>query len=228
MTETKGIRGRKYRLESVGRGRGALTGKERRKMMHLMVTDDGDGSRSMLLRRELAATGQRVEAVRSPSAVPETGDGAAVLVAWLRGRDPAVQVAKIRAGWQRPIIAIVPGFESAFLTTVDLYGAGIDDCLLEPLDATRLLAAAHWLADLPSAAADLPPVTGTLLPIEQRILVELVRHPGQPMTCQQLADLIWGTGHHDGEAVLRVFVHLVGRKLAEPDRLVTRPWVQYR
>jgi two-component system KDP operon response regulator KdpE len=198
---------------------------------HIVVADDHDGRYSSVLHAQLVKAGYQV--TMAPSLAAAARPDAALVVAWLTGPDPAAQVAKVRSDLRPPMIVIIPDGETAFLTVIELYEAGVDDCMTEPMDIGHLTAGVNRLLDGPRAttaieAHQAPAVVTPLLPIERRILAGLIGHATQPVTRRQLADQVWGPHRTDQDGILRVYLHLIGRKLAEPDRLVTHPRVQFR
>jgi two-component system, OmpR family, KDP operon response regulator KdpE len=71
-----------------------------------------------------------------------------------------------------------------------------------------------------------------LTPIEYKLLVALIRHPGKVLTHQQLLRQVWGPAYTDEAHYLRVYMGQLRHKLeanpARPRYLLTEPGVGYR
>ena len=71
-----------------------------------------------------------------------------------------------------------------------------------------------------------------LIPLEYKLLAELVKHQGKVVTHRQLLKNVWGPTFVDQNVYLRVFVLNLRRKLeddpARPSFLITEPGVGYR
>jgi two-component system KDP operon response regulator KdpE len=71
-----------------------------------------------------------------------------------------------------------------------------------------------------------------LTPIEYRLLTTLVKHAGKVLTHRFLLNEVWGPGHADETAYLRVFMAGLRRKIeidsAQPRYLLTEQGVGYR
>jgi DNA-binding response OmpR family regulator len=194
----------------------------------IIAIDHTDSPASDMLLRELAQDGFTVKPARSLAEAAHTAPTGAVVVAWLTEPGTTTVVANLRRTSRVPLVTVIPEGEVSFLTTIDLYEAGAEDCLIGPVTAARLASSINMLVSQRSRSADLPRHSRPLLPIEERILTHLTGNGGHPVTLAQLTDQVWGPQRADQHAILRVFLHLVGRKLAEPDRLVTHPHIRLR
>jgi len=119
--------------------------------------------------------------------------------------------------------------------------AGADDYVGKPFGRQELLARLHALlrrTDRSSGEEDEPPAyVDTLLtvdfrqkevrlagerveltPQEHRLLEAFVRHPGQLLSHEQLADLAWGAERAATHAQVRLYVGYLRRKLGFPAR----------
>jgi len=71
-----------------------------------------------------------------------------------------------------------------------------------------------------------------LTPIEYKLLTTLARHAGLVMTHRQLLREVWGPGHAEDSAYLRMFVRQLRQKLeanpTRPEHLLTETGVGYR
>lgn len=71
-----------------------------------------------------------------------------------------------------------------------------------------------------------------LSPTEFSLLVALVEHAGYPMTCQQILDQVWGSGHPDRVASVHVYISRLRRKIEPnpfaPRYVITEPGLGYR
>ncbi|MEU4726297.1 winged helix-turn-helix domain-containing protein [Nonomuraea dietziae] len=124
------------------------------------------------------------------------------------------QVAELRANTGASVIVLIEG--GNFLDRLETYEAGADDCLSEPVRADRLLDVigplTGWRGRLDAeAAGDAGP---GYLPIERRILAALMDQAGRSVTVQQLIVEVWGPGRSDEEAVARLYLGSLRRKLA--------------
>ncbi|MEV4065609.1 winged helix-turn-helix domain-containing protein [Nonomuraea dietziae] len=142
----------------------------------------------------------------------------------------AAQIAKLRAATGASVIVLIEA--GNFLDRLEAYEAGADDCLSEPVRADRLVDAigplAGWWGRPDAEEADdvgagwwgrpgaeeADDVGAGCLPIERRILAALVDQAGRPVTVQQLIVEVWGPGRSDEEAVARLYLGSLRRKLA--------------
>jgi two-component system KDP operon response regulator KdpE len=71
-----------------------------------------------------------------------------------------------------------------------------------------------------------------LTPLEYRLLATLARHHGLVMTHSQLLREVWGPGHEQDSAYLRIFIRQLRKKLeanpVQPRHLLTEVGVGYR
>jgi two-component system KDP operon response regulator KdpE len=71
-----------------------------------------------------------------------------------------------------------------------------------------------------------------LSPIEFDLLAYLMRHPGVPIEHSKLLQAIWGPEYGSELEYLRSYVRLLRRKIeanpAQPEYILTEPWVGYR
>ena len=71
-----------------------------------------------------------------------------------------------------------------------------------------------------------------LTPREYDLLKVLVQHAGRVLTHRQLLSRVWGPEYGDEVEYLRVFINQLRKKIerdpANPQHLLTEPWVGYR
>ncbi len=71
----------------------------------------------------------------------------------------------------------------------------------------------------------------SLTPTEYRLLVELVRHPGQIMVPDVLLERVWGIDYEGGTLLLRQTIHRLRLKIErdheKPEYIQTRPGIGY-
>ena len=130
--------------------------------------------------------------------------------------------------------------------------AGADDYLAKPFGVAELLARVRALLRRGAGAETEEPevrfgqvladrarrqvsVNGApvhLTPIEYRLLMCFLRHPGRVLTHRQLLREVWGPGHGDSGHTLRVYVgrlrHLLEQDPTQPRHLLTETGVGYR
>ncbi|GAA2691563.1 winged helix-turn-helix domain-containing protein [Nonomuraea recticatena] len=166
----------------------------------------------------LAERGHTVETKRAVcgEARPASGRRQAAVAVLSAGEagPTAAQIAKLRAATGASVIVLIEA--GSFLDRLEAYEAGADDCLSEPVRADRLVDAIGPLAgwcDRPDAEEP-DDVGAGCLPVERRILAALVGQAGRPVTVQQLIVEVWGPGRSDEEAVARLYLGSLRRKLA--------------
>ena len=158
---------------------------------------------------------------------------------------------RIRRESRVPILMLT--VRGGLLDKVRALDIGADDYLTKPFDHLELFARLRALvrrsADVPALPAPdfrsgeltvdfaanevrLRDEVLPLSPIEQLLLVELVRHAGTTLPHQRLLDRVWGTEYPRDIRYLKVFVNRLRRKLgddAERPRYIQTVWgIGYR
>lgn len=165
------------------------------------------------------------------------GDGLEFIQAWRGWSDAPLLVLSARS------------LEADKVTALD---AGADDYLAKPFGVAELLARVRALlrrgvgaeaeeplvrfgrvlADRARRQVFVDEAPIHLTPIEYRLLMCFLSHPGRVLTQRQLLREVWGPGHGDSGHVLRVYVgrlrHLLECDPAQPRHLLTETGVGYR
>lgn len=161
-------------------------------------------------------------------------------------------IQQVREWSTLPIIILsARGQESDKIVALD---AGADDYIQKPFGVGELVArvrvALRHAANRVQPGGDAPIVAGSiaidllrrtvtragdvvhLTPIEYKLLTTLARHCGLVMTHRQLLRDVWGPGHAEDSAYLRMFVRQLRQKLEEnptqPKHLLTEVGIGYR
>jgi two-component system KDP operon response regulator KdpE len=217
-------------------------------MRVLLVNGAGGSDESLesVLRARDCET-QTVKLTDAPSTLAKWRP--AVVIAWIGAGESAVnRVVTLRAATDAALVAVVR--EAEFLDCVDIYDAGADDCLVEPVTVDHLVQGVAALARarrtaVPGApspeghtsigddhgADDSKRLPARLLPIERRILDALSHRPGRAVTRRQLLDDVWGPARRRDESYLRFYLTMLRRKLehSQPGwRLITDVGGGYR
>lgn len=167
----------------------------------------------------------------------------------LPDRDGQEVISAIRERSQVPIIVL--SVRSAETDKVEALDRGADDYVVKPFAIGELMARVR--ANLRQRAGnDQPPVIRTgdlhldfgrrviekggqeihLSRKEYELLQELARHADHVLTHGQILRAVWGKGHTEDTAYLRVYINQLRQKLeTEPSRprlILTEPGVGYR
>lgn len=153
-------------------------------------------------------------------------------------------------GWSRVPILVVSGRTDS-AGKVDALDAGADDYVTKPFATDELLARIRALSRRSPGADDPPAVvfgdvtvdlasrTVTragravrLTPTEWAMLEVLVRSPRRLVTQRTVLEQVWGPGHADDTAYLRLYLGQLRKKLepepGAPRHLLTEPGMGYR
>ncbi len=175
----------------------------------------------------------------------------AVLDLGLPDDDGVVFIREVRAFSSLPILVLSARIDEA--DKVGALDAGADDYLTKPFGVAELSARLRAMlrrgmrapggeasvVTFGDVAVDLPNRNVTrngapvhLTPVEFRLLVHLVAHPGKVLTHRQLLREIWGPSHIEHSHYLRIYMAHLRRKLesdpARPRHLLTETGVGYR
>lgn len=185
-----------------------------------------------------AAAERRIDLYLVDMGLPDEDGLTLIRALHAEGRGP-VMVLSARAGEQHKVRAL---------------DAGADDYLTKPFGIAELGARVRALTrrsgTAPPSAAGAPVVLGELLvdaaarraerrgvpvhltAVQWRLLDALLRAGGHPVPTRQLLREVWGPGHEDDDAYLRVYVHRLRRLLeddpSQPRRLLNAPGLGYR
>jgi DNA-binding response OmpR family regulator len=143
----------------------------------------------------------------------------------------------IRRGRHMPVILDTYGTEQ---TAIKAYQAGVDECVLEPISPTLLVAKIRvWLRHAPSAPAGLlgNPATGKfrldtlnervligerpvqLSQLEFRLLHLLMTNAGRTLPPEAILQKVWGLDEHGDPALVKNLVYRLRLKIeVEPTR----------
>src|SRR6266498_2463722 len=166
----------------------------------------------------------------------------AVLDLGLPDDDGVVFIREVRAFSSLPILVLSARIDEA--DKVGALDAGADDYLTKPFGVAELSARLRAMlrrgmrapggeasvVTFGDVAVDLPNRNVTrngapvhLTPVEFRLLVHLVAHPGKVLTHRQLLREIWGPSHIEHSHYLRIYMAHLRRKLeSEPAPSVDR------
>jgi two-component system KDP operon response regulator KdpE len=167
----------------------------------------------------------------------------------LPGIDGVEVIEGIR-GWSDVPILVLSAREreDAKVAALD---AGADDYVTKPFGMDELLARVrvlerrrtgdgppasieteHFTVDLAAKRVHRSDGEVRLTPLEWRIVEQLVRHPGQLVSQQQLLRAVWGPGYEEETGYLRVHLSHIRQKLEpaprHPRYFVTEPGMGYR
>jgi two-component system KDP operon response regulator KdpE len=208
------------------------------------------------LRPAIAVAGWRlVEAATAAAGILEATQArpdVIVLDLGLPDTDGIEVIHRVREWSAMPIIILsARGQESDKVAALD---AGADDYVQKPFNVPELMArirvALRHATSLAQPSADSTVVAGEitidltrrvvtrggtevhLTPIEYKLLTTLARHTGLVMTHRQLLKEVWGPGHAEDSAHLRMFVRQLRQKLegnpTQPRYIRTEVGVGYR
>jgi two-component system KDP operon response regulator KdpE len=219
----------------------------------LIVEDDREIRR--FVRTALEGEGYRVcEAETVERGVVDAGTrkpDVAILDLGLPDRDGVDFVREVRAFSTLPILVLSARIEET--AKVEALDAGADDYLTKPFGVAELTARVRAMlrrgvrgsgGDSPivefgDVAVDLANRTVTrggkaihLTPVEYRLLVQLLTHPGKVLTHRILLREVWGPSHIEHSHYLRIYMAHLRAKLevdpARPRHLITETGVGYR
>ncbi|WP_205699320.1 response regulator transcription factor [Conexibacter sp. SYSU D00693] len=204
----------------------------------ILVVDD-DPSTRLLLRELLERAGATVEEAGDGQAalraVFELRPDLVVLDVSMPGMDGWQALERLRDVTEVPVLMLTS--HAAELEKVRALQAGADDYVVKPFGRQELLARVGALLrrarraqreeapetyedgvvriDVPGARVEVLGHEVGLTPLEFRLLLTFVRHPGEVLTRERLLDLVWGEGKGVGADQVKLYVGYLRRKITQ-------------